>query len=135
MKKIMIMPGKESFENIINLIELLEEKAKNSKKEIEIIFLGENKKSVEIAARLLGYGFVPTDLERGKNIIQYHEKKTYGKKRAYITCFAQYTVEGRLLIIEDIKPDIVICSRNLQNISFCDLYIEDILKDSKIINI
>ena len=113
-KKILLIPRRENFEIIINKVKSIEELAEKQGIRFNIYFLGYDKKSAEVAARLFGYSFVETSMDLNTLSVFYGSTKSYGKKRAYIKCYAESNDEARRIIIEKIHPDYIIYSDYLE---------------------
>ncbi len=108
--KILIYPSEESFENILELVDQIEEVCKRKHNNIEVYLIASQLKSTRVAARLFGFSFVETSYSKGR--INYMEVKQYGKKRAYIKCYAEEELEAREALESDIAPDIIVYGMN-----------------------
>lgn len=113
-KTILLIPRRESFEIIINKVKSIEECAEKLGIKFNIFFLGNDKKSTEVAARLFGYSFVGTSVNLDTFFVDFGVTKSYGKKRAYVICYAESNTEARRIIIEKIHPDYIIYSDYLE---------------------
>ena len=125
-KKIVIFPERENFKKIFSLVDLLEKDGVGSN---DIYIIGNDDISVEITARLYGFSFIPTELNNGKLLIDYNNRRSYGKKREYISCFAQRSDEGVNLLISGIKPDYILYSEHKPaNSEFERILIDDFMQ-------
>ena len=85
---ILIYPRRQSFEIIEKVVQLIEEISEKQGKVINISFVATEEESVMTSARLFGFSYIKAEFDRVKGQIRYGEKISYGKKRAYINCYA-----------------------------------------------
>lgn len=125
--KIVIYPGEECFENILSVVDIIEKYGLLYNKQVSISMISSQVKSAMVAARLFGYSFVATSYIGGK--IDYKNEKKYGRKRAYIKCYAEEKEVARMAIEQDIKPDVILCSDSNYKAELAHIRISQLICD------
>jgi len=123
---ILIYPRRQSYEIIEKVVQLIEEISEKQGKVINISFVATEEESVMTSARLFGFSYIKAEFDRVKGQIRYGEKISYGKKRAYINCYALSDENERYRLQNEINPDLIIIDSEFSDKKIDGLIYKDI---------
>ena len=101
---IAVFPHKRNFREIEALLQKIQTE---QDEDGCVIFIGDDRESVRIAARMFGFTFVDTEYDDKDGSLTIIKQFQYSKKRSWIRCYAQKQRTAIIKILENNNIDVM----------------------------